>query len=323
MGGMKWLIMLLFLFSSFLFFMYVFQRLFLTNKKMDKRIKYYLSLGDKQGLDRKKFNILLEMQLHMQSLGQQMKSKKGSSKLEQKLKRAGMPFKPEEYVFFRWISTLLGGGILYLITGDVLFLLIGFVSGYLLPGWWITKKQRDRLNRFNQALPDMITTIIGSLRAGFSFVQSLKAVVDESDSPMKEEIETVLKEMQYGSSIDDALQELKERMPSEDLELMIQAILIQKQVGGNLATILDTIVQTIRDRNKIQRQIVTLTAQGRLSGIVIGLLPIVLGMLIYLIEPDYIGSLFRHPVGMMMLVGSVISGIIGFVLIRKITTIEV
>ena len=111
--------------------------------------------------------------------------------------------------------------------------------------------------------------------------------------------------------------------PSEDLDLMIQAILIQRQIGGNLAVILDTIVQTIRDRGRIQRQVSTLTAQGRLSGMVIGALPFVLGVLIYMIEPDYIGTLFRHPVGIGLLAGGLVSGAVGFVFIRKMTMIEV
>jgi tight adherence protein B len=129
--------------------------------------------------------------------------------------------------------------------------------------------------------------------------------------------------MQYGSTIEDSLNELKTRMPSEDLDLMIQAIIIQRQVGGNLATVLDKIVETIRDRTKIQRQITTLTAQGKLSGIIIGLLPLILAVLLYMIEPDYIGTLFKNPIGWVMIGAGGISGIIGFILIRKITTIEV
>lgn len=169
----------------------------------------------------------------------------------------------------------------------------------------------------------MVTTIVGSLRAGFSFPQALKTVAEEAESPVRDEIDIVIKEMQYGSTLDNALEELKERMPSEDLDLMIQAILIQKQVGGNLATILDTIIQTIRDRNKIQRQILTLTAQGRLSGVIIGALPIVLAIVLYLIEPSYIGTLFTHPLGIGMMILGVVFGIVGFIMIRKMTTIEV
>jgi tight adherence protein B len=129
--------------------------------------------------------------------------------------------------------------------------------------------------------------------------------------------------MQYGTSMEDALNEWKERMPSEDLDLMIQAILIQRQIGGNLAVVLETIIQTIRDRIRIQRQVTTLTAQGRLSGMVVGLLPFVLGLILYFIEPNYIGSLFHNSIGLMMVGAGLISGAIGFVFVRKLTTIEV
>lgn len=320
---MKWLILVSFLFSSLLFFMYLLQLILLSNKRLDKRMKYYLDINDRKELDRKKFNILVQMRMYKQSIRERVLTKKKNENLEQILSRAGINLKPEEYILFQWILTALIGGALYLISNNLFFLGLGIVLGYLLPKWWIRKKQAERVIKFNEGLPDMIATIIGSLRAGFSFAQSLKAVVDEADAPIKEEIEDVLKEMQYGSNIEDALQQLKERMPSEDLELMIQSVLIQKQVGGNLAAVLDTIVQTIRDRNKIGRQILTLTAQGRLSGIVIGLLPIVLGLVIYLMEPDYMSSFFRHPIGIMMITGGSISGIIGFILIRKVTAIEV
>lgn len=244
-------------------------------------------------------------------------------KLDTFLAGAGVSLRPEKYVLLQWILSALCAGLFYLIFEKIYFGLIGLVVGFMIPRWWIQQRKKDRLNRFNDGLQDMITTMIGSLRAGFSFVQALKTVVDESESPIKEEIELVLKEMQYGRTMEAALQQLKERMPSEDLDLMIQAILIQRQIGGNLAVVLETIVQTIRDRNKIQRQIRTLTAQGRLSGIIIGTLPIVLGILLYWIQPDYIGTLFDHPIGMIFLLCGSISACIGFMLIRKLTTIEV
>jgi tight adherence protein B len=290
---------------------------------MEKRLKHYLATNDRKILDRRNLNVFVQISQYNQKLRQQMLSKKKNKKLEQFLQQSGLPIKPEEYIMFRWMSTLLCAGLLYLFTGNFFFLILGAVLGYLVPQWWVKKKKKQRITKFNDGLPDMISTVIGSLRAGFSFAQALKTVSEEADSPIKEEIEFVLKEMQYGSTLDDALQELKERMPSEDLELMIQAILIQKQVGGNLATVLDTIVQTIRDRNKIQRQIVTLTAQGRLSGVVIGLLPVIVGVLIYFIEPDYISTLFTHPLGLMLLGAGVFSGTVGFIFIRKLTMIEV
>jgi len=320
---MRWVILLFFAISCSLLFIALFQGLFLSNKKLDKRIKHYLDLQEHKKLSRKKFNLLVQMQLYKQKVRDKVLTRKESEKLTHILGRAGIPLKPEEYILFQWIAAALCAGCFFLATNKVFFLIIGCILGYLLPKWWVKRKERERIKKFNDGLQDMISTVVGSLRAGFSFTQALKTVADEADSPIKEEMETLLREMQYGSHIEDALHQLKVRMPSEDLDLMIQAILIQRQIGGNLATVLETIVQTIRDRNKIQRQVQTLTAQGRLSGTIIGLLPVVLGILIYLIEPAYIGTLFHHPIGILMLVCGTISSIIGFLFIRKLTTIEV
>lgn len=319
---MMYLVVSFFLFTSFLFFVYVFRLLFFSERRLEKRMKRYLAHSD-QKLNRKQFNVILQYQLTKQRIRKNFLTKEKNNKLETMLARSGLPIKPEEYVLFQWICTAFVGCLLVLIFGKWSFLPVGCVVGFLFPRWYLKKKERERIAKFNESLSDMITTVVGSLRAGFSFPQALKTVVEEADSPIKEEMEVVLKEMQYGSSLEDSLNDLKERLPSEDLDLMIQAILIQRQVGGNLATVLDKIVETIRDRTKIQRQIKTLTAQGRLSGIVIGLLPILLAIVLYLIEPQYIGTLFQHPIGIALTVAGLISGFIGFILIKKITTIEV
>lgn len=320
---MVWIVIVMFAMSSFLLFSAILQILFLSNKRMDKRMKRFLELNDKKQLGRKKFNLLVQLQLYKNAVRDRVLTKKKGKRLETMLNLSGVPIKPEEYVLFQWLSTALCAGFLYLMFDQAIFLAIGAVVGFMLPRWWIGRKRKARMTAFNEGLLDMLTTIIGSLRAGFSFTQALKTVVDESEGPVHDEAEVVLKEMQYGSSMEDVLTEWKERMPSEDLDLMIQAILIQRQIGGNLAVILETIVQTIRDRSRIQRQVTTLTAQGRLSGVVIGLLPFVLGCILYLIEPAYIGSLFDHTIGIIMISAGLFSGIIGFLFIRKITTIEV
>lgn len=319
---MHYYLIVLVSFSSFLFFYGLLRITLLSDKRMTKRMNYYLSSHNKSKLDRKKFNLFLHLQLSKQRLRSKV-SKKKSQKLQSMLRRAGVPLKPEEFMLFQWISTALVAGFLYLLSGKVLMIVIGGIVGYIIPKMWIKKKEKKRIQKFNDGLADMISTVVGSLRAGFSFPQALQTVVEEADDPISSEIGFVLKEMQYGSSLEDSLNELYERMPSEDLELMIQAILIQRQVGGNLATVLDKIVETIRERTKIQRQISTLTAQGKLSGIVIGLLPLILAFVLYLIEPDYIGTLFTNIIGMGMLGAGLISGIIGFILVKKVTTIEV
>ncbi len=320
---MVWILLIMIGLSSFLLVTAVLQLLFLTNKRMDARLNRLLELNNKKQLNRKKFSLLVRMQLYKQKIRERVLTKKKSSRLEQMLRLSGVPLKPEEYVLFQWISTALCAGVVYLLLDHLLFLPIGAVTGFMLPRWWIGRKRRARVKAFNDGLLDMLTTVIGSLRAGFSFAQALKTVVDESDGPIREEAETVMKEMQYGTSMEDALTEWKERMPSEDLDLMIQAILIQRQIGGNLAVILETIVQTIRDRSRIQRQVTTLTAQGRMSGIVIGLLPFALGFLLYLISSEYIGTLFSSKIGIGLVVAALVSGVIGLMFIRKITTIEV
>jgi tight adherence protein B len=291
---------------------------------MQRRMQHYLSIEEEKVSQKKVEGKQISfVQLIKDRVQKKVLSKEKNNRLEIKIAQAGLPLKPEEYILFQWILTILIGGLFYLVMDNWLFLPFGNVIGFLMPKWYLKKKQRERVTKFNEGLADMITTIVGSLRAGFSFPQALKSVAEEASSPIKEEMDYVLKEMQYGKGIEDALNDLNERMPSEDLDLMIQAILIQRQVGGNLATVLDKIIETIRDRTKIQRQITTLTAQGRLSGYVIALLPVILGFLLYLIQPDYIGGLFRHPIGLTMVGAGVISGIIGFILIKKITTIEV
>jgi tight adherence protein B len=312
----------LFMLSAFLLFYSIFQRILLSNKRLEKRIEKYLaSPGTK--LDRKQYDLMVYYQMTKQKVRKNMLTKEKNSKLETLLRRSGLPLKPEEYILFKWLAAGISGVLLLLVSGNIILMIPGFLLGLLFPRWYVKKKIKERVVRFNDGLPDMISTIVGSLRAGFSFQQALKAVTEEAGSPIKEEMESVLKEMQYGASLEDSLNDLKNRMPSEDLDLMIQAILIQRQVGGNLATVLDKIVQTIRERTKIHRQISSLTAQGRLSGIVIGLLPIILAFVLYLIEPEYIGTLFNHPVGIALIAAGLVSGTIGFFLIRKITSVEV
>ncbi|HAQ08215.1 MAG TPA: type II secretion system protein [Bacillus bacterium] len=312
----------LFMLTVFLLFYSIFQRILLSDRRLEKRMEKYLSTPGKK-LDKSQYDLMVYYQMTKQNVRKKMLTKEKNSKLETLLRRSGLPLKPEEYILFKWLSAGGIGLLLLIVSGNILVVIMGFIFGSLLPRWYVKKKQKERILKFNDGLPDMISTIVGSLRAGFSFQQALKAVTEEAGSPIKEEMDNVIKEMQYGASLEDSLNELKDRMPSEDLDLMIQAILIQRQVGGNLATVLDKIVQTIRERTKIHRQISSLTAQGRLSGIVIGLLPVILAFVLYLIEPEYIGTLFRNPIGIALTAAGIFSGIIGFILIRKITAVEV
>ncbi len=319
---MIFLILFFFLLTTIFLFWGIFQVVFIREQRVEKRLEHYLSVTNKKPA-REQLNLQKKYLLVKKKIGKKMATTEKNTKLAIKLARSGLPYKAEEFLLFQWILTVVSGSVLFLLIGGWYFFLIGALFGYLFPKWYLSKKEKERIEHFNEGLTDMITTIIGSLRAGFSFPQALKTVVEESEQPIKDEMESVLKEMQYGSSLEDALNNLKDRMPSEDLDLMIQAIVIQRQVGGNLATVLEKIVETIRERTKIQMQIRTLTAQGRLSGIVVGSMPIILGFIIYLIQPDYMSAMFHNPIGIAMIVAGVISGTIGFLLIQKITKVEV
>lgn len=321
---MKWLILAMFFLTLFLFFLAVFLLFTSTKrKKMEKRMEHYFSKPSEAEEPPKKERVAFNLSRTKENVRKRFLTKSKNEKLESWLYRSGVPLKPEEYIIFQWISIALCTGILYLIVDHVVVAPFGVLTGYFLPRIIIQKKQQTRLKAFNEDLPEMISSIVGALKAGFSFPQALKSVAEEAKSPMKEELETVLREMKYGTTLEDALNRLQDRMPSEDLDLMIQAIVIQRQVGGNLAGVLEKIVQTIRDRIHIQGHISTLTAQGRMSGMVIGLLPVGLGAILYLIQPEYIGRLFTHPLGITLVVAAVFSCSIGFFLLRKITTIEV
>jgi tight adherence protein B len=315
-----------FLVFSFLLFAWLFFFLLSGKEGTVKRVDFYLAGSDRDYKEKEKETqpkLTLLLKKWNQKLKNRLTPTKSNRKVEHFLQSAGVSWTPGEYMLFRIIGALICGGLFFLLTSKGLLLILGGIVGYLYPKISVMSKRKKRIKRFNDGLADTITSLINSLKAGFSFLQAVKAVEEESDSPIKEEFGLVLKEMQYGSSLEDAFKHLNERVPSQDLEILIQAVLIQRQVGGNLATVLSSIVDTIRERNKIGRQVRTLTAQGKMSGMVIGGLPFALGGIIYVISPSYMGTMFHNVIGLIMLASGLISGIIGFILIQKITTIEV
>jgi tight adherence protein B len=210
-----------------------------------------------------------------------------------------------------------GAGALSILTA-----LIFAGVGYFIPDWYVKFRQGKRMNAFNDQLGDTITLLANSLRSGYSFLQSMEMVARESPPPMGIEFRRVIREVGLGLSTQDALNNLVKRMPSEDLDLMITAVNIQQEVGGNLAVILDTIGHTIRERVRIKGEIRTLTAMGRISGYIISGLPLFLGIVITLINPKYMASMFNLPWLCMPICGGIMV-VIGFLVIQKIVTIDV
>jgi tight adherence protein B len=256
--------------------------------------------------------------------------------LSRELARADLRLKPSEYLMI-WAGVTIGVPVIMLMLsvafptlGNPIFLLVGLLVGFMAPRFWLNRRKSGRIKSFNKQLPDTITLIANALRAGSSFLQAIELVVRETPPPMSTEFGRVIREVNLGLSFDVALENMVRRVRSDDLELMATAISIQHTVGGNLAEILDSIAFTIRERVRIKGEIATLTAQQRMSGYVVGFLPIGLAIFLFIIAPSFMAPLFMNPPGFMGLPLGVLilflggfSMFIGFMLIRKIVDIEV
>jgi len=259
-----------------------------------------------------------------------------SARLSTELARADLKLRPAEFVAF-WIACPFVFVVFAYLIGfviptlqNIIALVLIFAVGAYFPRFYLRFRQNRRLRAFGQQLPDTITLLANSLRAGSSFLQGIELVTREARPPISEEFERVVREMALGVAMQPALNNLARRVASEDLELMVTAINIQSQVGGNLATVLDSIAFTIRERIRIQGEIQTLTAMQRYSGYVITLLPVGLAGILFLISPTYIvpmlqrpPELFGLPMGMIFFAIGLISMGIGYLLIRRIVDIKV
>jgi tight adherence protein B len=256
--------------------------------------------------------------------------------LARDIARADLKLKPGEFMAM-WVVTTLTVPFLFFVVGFVLAplqtpiaLLIGAAVGFFLPRMWLGRRRDARLNAFNKQLPDTITLIANSLRAGSSFLQAIEMVVREAQPPVTVEFGRVIREVNLGIAFDPAMDNMVRRVRSDDLELMATAITIQHQVGGNLAEVLDSIAFTIRERVRIKGEIRTLTAQQRLSGYVVAGMPIALVGILFVIAPSFMQPMFENPPGILGLPAGLIVLMIGgfcmflgFMLIRRIVAIEV
>ena len=246
-----------------------------------------------------------------------------SRRLERKLIQAGIPMRGSEFLVICCGACLFSLALGWALSGEFLLSVTCGIAGYATPLLILKLKIERRVKAFNNQLADSLVLIANSLRTGYSFLQSIEMVSREMPKPISEEFTRVLKEMNLGVTTEDALNNLTKRVNSDDLDLVVTAVLIQRQVGGNLAEVLDNISHTIRERIKIKGHIKTLTAQGKISGLVVSLLPIATGVMIYVVNPEYIKLMFSHPLGNAMLAIGVISQVIGMLVIRKIVTIEI
>ena len=260
----------------------------------------------------------------LRSFGRYLESPRWDLSLEMRMLRAGLPLRSGEFIVLCFASaTLLAMLFLLLGGGQLVAGVTGAVAGFFFPFILVNMKIARRMKAFNSQLGDALILIANSLRTGYSFMQASDMVAQEMRPPISSEFSRAVKEMNLGVTIEDALANLGKRINSEDLDLVLTAVLIQRQVGGNLSEVLDNIARTIRERVRIRGEIRTLTAQGRISGIIVSLLPVVLGLVIYLLNPEYVKLLFVHPFGKIMLGVAGLGQVIGIIVIRRIVDIEV
>ncbi|MCZ8537269.1 type II secretion system F family protein [Paenisporosarcina quisquiliarum] len=204
----------------------------------------------------------------------------------------------------------------------ILILLLGII-GFQVPILYVKKKRTKRLQFASAQLGEALGTMANALRAGFSFMQAMDLVANEIGEPLGPEFLKALQEINFGLPVDVAFMNLIERLPDKELEIVLNTLIIQRSTGGNLAYLFETMQETIFDRSRIRNEVKTLTAQGKLSAIIITILPIALAIYIKLVNPKYIQLLFSHPLGWVMVIYGFISLVVGWVVINKIVHFEV
>lgn len=244
-------------------------------------------------------------------------------KIEHKLEQADLPVRASEALFFYVAGLVLLLVIASFATANVIMGLIVTAFAAAVPIVILNQRQRKRLRKFEEMLPDTLGLLAGTLRAGFSFMQGLEAVSNETSEPMRRELQRAFTEAKLGVPVEDALNDVADRMDSEDLRWAVLAISIQREVGGNLAELLDTVASTMVQRDRLRAEIRALTAEGRISAIILGIFPFAMAGVLYVMNPTYIATLWEDPLGLALLIGTLMLSGAGMFWLKKTVTIEV
>ena len=279
-------------------------------RRMDERVRTLFDLGNEENANRR------VKKEHTRRNPLQL------DRIADELYVAGVALRAEEFVLF-WVMT---GGVIpaiALFLGAPLTISIALVIVCAsAPIIWVTIKKNKRLAQLGLQLSDAFSIICNALRVGQSFQSAMKNVADEMEEPISREFMRVYRETQYGMPLETSLGRLVSRTKNPDLELMCSAVIIQRQVGGNLAVILSNISDTINQRIRLRGEIRTMTSAGRMSGYIIGALPVFIILLLMFINPTYINMFFETQTGRIMLIVSVVLETIGFMIVRKIVNIK-
>ncbi len=281
-------------------------------------------LGDKEAKRKKKEKKKSEKQESMigAAVDRAVEGRGFAKNLADQLAQANMKWTVGEFLTLT-ATVSIGGGLIFYVMKRAFLIPVGVLVGFFLPRMYIGFKKSARLKSFNNQLGDALNLMVNSLRAGYSSTQAMESIANEMPAPISEEFGRVVLEMQLGVPFDTAMANLLRRMPSADMDLIITAMSVQREVGGNLAEVLDSISFTIRERVRIKGEIKAMTSQGRITGTMVTLIPFALGVFIGAVNPDYIGHLFADPCGWIMIgIGLAMIGL-GYFVMNKIVSIEV
>lgn len=320
------MLLLVALFSGmlvFIVFLLLIEYFTRSRKKLSRKVRLYAEPMPTKSYHDGRADSLENFMKFIRYLGLKIRGIPQTKALEIKMQQAGLPLLASEFLVLVIGAGLLAAIMVLMITLKALQ--AGIVGGAVFLGGFLYLRIRisRRQVEFNNQLGDALTMMSNAMRSGFSFLQAMDLIGKEMKPPISLEFFKVLAEIRLGADVETALLNMGKRVQSSDLDLVITAVLIQRQVGGNLAQILDTISQTINERIKMKREVKTLTAQGRLSGWVLGALPIGVGAMLSIVNPNYLKPLFDDPVGQALIVGALVFEVIGFLFIRKIVTLDV
>lgn len=297
-------------------------------QKIDERLEKYAGAGSRKAAESAAGEATSDIKTKKTSfiadrVDRAVAQKPFASGMALSLAQADLKITVGEFLVMNLLSCLVFALLAFLVGGSIFVVPLGAILGFFVPRIYVRIRKGARLKAFNDQLGDTITLMANALRAGYSLIQAMEAVSREMPPPISEEFARVVKETGLGLSHEEAMNHLLDRVRSDDLDLLVTAINVQHEVGGNLSEILDSIGFTIRERVRIHGEVRVLTAQGMMSGYVISFLPIGLLAILFLINREYIGAMFKEPCGWAMLAFMAIIMTAGFISIQKIVHIDI
>ncbi|MCG7344141.1 type II secretion system F family protein [Sporosarcina sp. ACRSL] len=297
--------------------------LVMEKRKFERRLRTYIEWEDVKRGEERKGQKEKSSKSPIKKLAKAIEAALNLSKNEKLLLQSGVNLSLGELFIGRVIIV-----ILVLMIGnyyEMNFLIVAImgVIGFYLPIFYVKRRRKKRLELASYQLGEALGVIANAMRAGFSFMQAMKMVADEIEEPLGPEFLKTLQEINLGLSYEDAFQNLLDRLPEKELEIVLNTLIVQRKTGGNMAYLLETMQNIIFDRARVKGEVKTLTAQGKMSSVIITILPLALALYIRLVNPEYFQKLFSHPVGWVMVIYGSFSIIFGWLWIKKIVNIEV